>query len=97
MNTNQQVVVLKSIADSTRLAIVKKLAQNSCEITGSEIVNSCAFALKLSQPTMSHHFSKLVQANVVREKKLGNEKCYQLNIATLTAAGINITNFLEES
>jgi ArsR family transcriptional regulator, arsenate/arsenite/antimonite-responsive transcriptional repressor len=86
MSTSQ---ILKSIADDTRLAIIRKLASENVEMPCSKIVNDCSIALKLSQPTMSHHFSKLVQSGVILEQKAGKEKLYQLNLDLLTSIGIN--------
>lgn len=90
MNSEKQVVtVLKSLADETRLSIVKKLASEDKEVIGSAIVSDCALALELSQPTMSHHFQKLVSAGVLLERKAGVEKYYTLNTPLLTAIGID--------
>lgn len=83
--------ILKSLADDTRLSIVRKLAQNHCEESSSSIVNECATALRLSQPTMSHHFARLTQSGVLIERKAGTEKYYQLNHALLTRIGIDPT------
>lgn len=81
--------ILKSLADDTRLSIVRKLAQDSQEITSSEVISGCASALKLSQPTMSHHFHKLVTSGVLIERKDGVGKYYRLNRQLLEANGIN--------
>lgn len=85
----QTAVVFKSLADETRLSIVRKLASDGCEVKGGEIINSCAEFHKLSQPAMSHHFSKLVAAGVLLERKVGVEKRYELNIELLNDIGIN--------
>lgn len=89
MNTSNTVTILKSLADETRLSIVRKLAELDREVIGSEIVTDCSTALKLSQPTMSHHFSKLVASGVLRERKHGVEKLYQLDKERLASIGIN--------
>jgi ArsR family transcriptional regulator len=81
--------VLKSLADDTRLSIVRKLAEDHCEESGSTIVSDCAASLQLAQPTMSHHFSRLVQAGVLRERKAGTEKFYTLNYSLLVSIGID--------
>lgn len=90
MNT-PTVTILKSLADETRMSIVRRLAKDQCEVAGSEIVQTCAEFLKLSQPTMSHHFARLVQSGVLIERKLGTEKVYQLNNDLLTSTGIDVT------
>lgn len=84
-------VVLKSLADDTRLSIVRKLALDGLEVTSGDIINGCGVTLKLSQPTMSHHFSKLVASGVLTERKDGVEKYYQLNHALLATIGIDAT------
>lgn len=83
--------VLKSIADDMRLSIVRKLSQDNCEVASCDIVSSCAAFLELSQPTMSHHFNKLVQSGVILERKEGTEKFYRLNTNLLLSIGINPT------
>ena len=70
---------------------MRKLARDNCEVVGSDIVNTCAQFLKLSQPTMSHHFHKLVASGVVLERKVGVEKYYQLNHELLERIGIDAT------
>lgn len=81
--------ILKSLADDTRLSIVRKLARDDCEVPASGITSDCALALKLSQPTMSHHFAKLVASGVLLERKHGVEKYYQLNNKLLASIGID--------
>ncbi len=89
MNNTSTANILKSLADETRLSILRKLARDNCEVNGSDIVSDCSLALKLSQPTMSHHFQKLVAAGVVTERKSGVEKFYQINRPLLDSIGIN--------
>lgn len=83
------VKILKSLADETRLLIVRKLASDDCEIASNKLVANCARVLELSQPTMSHHFKLLVQADVLRERKVGTEKFYRLNHELLLQHGID--------
>lgn len=91
MSNDITVTILKSLADDTRLSIVRRLAMDECEVTGAEIVQTCAEFLKLSQPTMSHHFARLVQSGALHERKMGTEKIYQLNIELLSSIGIDVT------
>ncbi len=86
MNT---ALILKSIADDTRLSIIRKLASHTDDIACTDIVQDCSLALKLSQPTMSHHFTKLVHSGVLLERKAGKEKYYQLNRELLLSIGID--------
>lgn len=90
MNNQQTVNILKSLADSTRLAIVRRLAQNQCAVSSGDIVQACSQDLQLSQPTMSHHFAKLVQAGVLLEHKSGTGKSYQLNQPLLDQVGLDV-------
>jgi DNA-binding transcriptional ArsR family regulator len=87
--------ILKSLADKTRLAIVRKLAIDNCEVASDQIVDSCAQFHKLSQPTMSHHFAKLVASGVINERKDGVGKFDRLNTELLTTIGINIDKLLK--
>jgi DNA-binding transcriptional ArsR family regulator len=85
MHNDQTVAVLKALADPTRLKLVRELAaspapQQSC---GSLSADAC-----LSQPAMSHHFAKLVNAGVVLETKEGKQKSYKLNRTLLAGCGI---------
>lgn len=91
MKTNSAVPIFKSLADETRLSIVRRLAKDDCELAGGEIVQTCADALTLSQPTMSHHFAKLVQSGVLIERKIGAEKVYQLDKELLSGFGVDVT------
>lgn len=90
MELSQKVTILKSLADDIRLSVVKKLIKDGCEASSGDIVSSCAETLKLSQPTMSHHFSRLVSSGVLIERKSGTEKFYQINGDLLAQAGIDL-------
>ncbi|MDB5183247.1 MAG: Arsenical resistance operon repressor [Candidatus Saccharibacteria bacterium] len=78
--------IFKALADKTRLDIVRKLAKSSGTVSGCDIVEDCS---SLSQPAMSHHFTKLVDAGVILEQKKGTEKSYELNSALLSSMGID--------
>lgn len=82
--------VLKALADEVRVGIVRQLAHQSEPVASCDIVSSCASLNKLSQPAMSHHFSKLVDAGVLIEEKLGTQKLYRLDIALLSSLGIDV-------
>lgn len=85
----QTAEILKSIADETRLAIIHKLTSESDEVACSDVLKDCSIALQLSQPTMSHHFNRLVRSGVVLERKVGKEKYYKLNYELLSTVGID--------
>jgi DNA-binding transcriptional ArsR family regulator len=89
MTTVNTANIFKSLADETRLSILRKLVKDGCEVRSNDIVNSCAEFHKLSQPAMSHHFQKLVNAGVLLERKVGVEKHYTLNTGLLEEVGID--------
>ena len=83
---DSNVNVFKALADPTRLDIVRKLASSTKPISGCDIVSDCS---ALSQPAMSHHFTKLVDASVITEQKKGTEKIYELNYDLFATVGID--------
>lgn len=85
MHEQQVIIVLKALADPTRLDIVRTLAREA-QGASCRNVSHCS---SLSQPAMSHHFSKLADAGVITERKDGKEKFYELNLAQLEAVGID--------
>jgi ArsR family transcriptional regulator, arsenate/arsenite/antimonite-responsive transcriptional repressor len=85
MHEETTISILKALADKTRLDIVRRLAQEAAGAPCST-VSTCS---KLSQPAMSHHFHKLVEAGVIIEQKEGKEKFYALNKELLEAKGLN--------
>lgn len=89
MNQQNTVEVLKAIADETRLSIVRSLAEKRSAVDSCDIVSSCESLAKLSQPAMSHHFSKLVDAGVLSEEKHGKQKAYRLNQPLLDSIGLD--------
>lgn len=83
--------ILKAIADDTRLNIVQKLAHEPEPVASCDVVSSCAAFLKLSQPAMSHHFNKLVDAGVLTVEKQGTQNMYRVDTEALLAVGIDAT------
>ncbi len=77
--------ILKALSDKTRLDIVRSLTHEK-DSTSCSKVSSCS---SLSQPAMSHHFHKLLEAGVISEQKEGKEKFYVLNKKVLEARGID--------
>jgi ArsR family transcriptional regulator len=67
--------LFKALADPHRVKIVNLLA------TSSEPVCVCEFTgpLGLSQPTVSHHLKKLVQAGLLHREQRGTWAYYSLN------------------
>ncbi|AYC30411.1 ArsR/SmtB family transcription factor [Paenisporosarcina cavernae] len=72
MNYMQADQVLKALADTTRLKIVKYLSTSElcvCELTE---------LLHMSQPAVSQHMKKLKDAGLVKERKQGRWTIWQL-------------------
>lgn len=90
MEQSQTVEILKALADETRIDIVRQVAKNTCGMSSCDIVRASQAAC-LAQPTLSHHFCKLVTAGVLREEKHGTSKVYRLNTEALNAIGIDVT------
>ena len=86
---SRTVEIYKALADETRLSLVHKLANIDKPTPSCDLVKSCASFLKLSQPAMSHHFGKLVDADIFIEEKHGVHKVYILNRKLLESVGIN--------
>ncbi len=86
MTDDQKITILKALADPVRLSIVRGLGSEQCTRKCSELSE----ASSLSQPSMSHHFAKLIAAGVITEQKQGREKSYILNTDVLVDAGIDI-------
>ena len=82
--------IFKALADPTRLDIVRSLVKKPHDTASCAQVSTCS---SLSQPAMSHHFKKLVDAGVITERKQGTEKIYELNNSLLNRAGINPDKF----
>lgn len=91
MSTHTSVEIYKALADDVRLGLVRKLAQECQPKLTCDIIGSCTQLSGLSQPTMSHHIGKLVDAGVLIEYKQAKQKSYQLNIELLAAHGIDAT------
>ena len=69
--------VFLALADPTRRAILDRLRR------GSAPVNELASGFRISRPAVSRHLRVLRSARLVREKKHGRERIYQLEAARL--------------
>lgn len=88
INTGSPVKIFKALADHTRLSMVRELATCPAHIKSCDELSSKSW---LSQPAMSHHFQRLVEAGVIIESKTGTAKNYRLNKELLQRSGINVT------
>jgi ArsR family transcriptional regulator, arsenate/arsenite/antimonite-responsive transcriptional repressor len=66
--------VLKALADPTRVAMVAALARTGAPVCICDFTS----AFSLTQPTISHHMSKLKAAGLVESSKRGVWIHYQL-------------------
>ena len=79
--------IFKSLADKTRLSIASFLAKSketSCKQLSKKF--------NLSQPTLSHHFSKLLNSGVILERKIGVSHFYRINHDLLKNSGVDLKN-----
>lgn len=90
MQQNYQITkVFKALSDNTRIDILKHVLQEE-EIACQELMKR----FPLSQPTMSHHFNKLVDAGVLHNRKEGVLWFYTLNHPYLESLGLDITKII---
>lgn len=64
--------VFNAVADPTRRAILDRLRQ------GSAPVSELASGFRISRPAISKHLRVLRSASLVRERKVGRQRIYQL-------------------
>ncbi len=69
--------VLKALADPTRREILRLLSGG--ERTAGELSSS----FDMTKPSMSHHFSVLKEADLVRSRRDGQQIYYSLNTTVL--------------
>lgn len=86
----QSIAILKALSDEMRLSVAKYVAASRGPVASCDVVSSCARRLELSQPAMSHHFKKLVEAGVLLIEKRGTENYYRYNKALCRRHGIDI-------
>ena len=89
---NASIKILKALADETRVEIVGHLIRVK-EMTCQDLMRK----FTLSQPTLSHHFNKLVDAGVLDSEKDGVLWIYRLRKAYLKKMGIDIKKLVEEA
>jgi hypothetical protein len=69
---NYLLSLFKVLADDTRLRILGMVAEKPCS------VEELASRLKLKEPTVSHHLTRLGQANLLKMERDKNSHYYQL-------------------
>lgn len=84
--SKQVAKLFKALSDETRLDIIRHLLSNGKELSCQELLNR----FPLSQPALSHHFNKLVDADILRVRKVGASHFYSINSQRFRKLGINI-------
>ncbi len=77
--------VFKALSDETRIDILRLLLGKK-EIACKELLTN----FPLSQPTLSHHFNKMIDAHILNERKEGVSHIYSINYQYLKKLGIDI-------
>ena len=90
--SKQAVKLFKALSDETRIDILRRLLGKK-EIACKELVSN----FSLSQPTLSHHFNKLIDANILKERKEGVSHIYSINYQYLKELGIDIQKIVAQS
>ena len=81
MNSAQQIDLLnllKALADKHRLTMISLMGQGQ-----ERTVTDMAETLDITEPTVSHHVSKLHEAGLLRLRMAGNQRFYQVNARRL--------------
>ncbi|OGG26274.1 hypothetical protein A2960_04840 [Candidatus Gottesmanbacteria bacterium RIFCSPLOWO2_01_FULL_39_12b] len=79
------VKIFKSLSDPTRYGIIKFLTGKK-EFSCKELSKK----FSLSQPALSHHFNKLIEAKILTARKDGSANYYSINREYLKKMGIDI-------
>jgi ArsR family transcriptional regulator, arsenate/arsenite/antimonite-responsive transcriptional repressor len=78
MDNKETLLRMESLADETRLKIVKLLSENG-EMCACELLKQ----LSITQGTLSHHMKDLVASDIVMVRKDGKWCHYALNATAL--------------
>ncbi len=82
---DQTIAIFKALADDTRLKIAVFLASRK-ELSCKELSKN----FNLSQPTLSHHFRKLILSGIILERKEGVSHYYRINHQLLKKSGMDL-------
>lgn len=84
--SKQIVKLFKALSDETRVDIIRHLLNNGKELSCQELLDK----FPLSQPTLSHHFNKLIDASILKVRKEGASHFYSIDNQYLKNLGIDI-------
>ena len=82
--------VLEALADPTRRALFERLGKTPSS------VGELAAAFPISQPAVSQHLRVLREAELVRVKKEGTRRIYQVNDRGLSALRAYLDSFWQD-
>ena len=83
--------IFKALSDDTRIDILRHVVKEE-QIACQELMKR----FPLSQPTMSHHFNKLVNAGILNNRRDGVLWFYTLNNELLSKVGLDIKKIVAE-
>lgn len=83
--------IFKSLSDPTRFGMIKFLLQKK-EFSCQELSKK----FSLSQPALSHHFNKLIEAKIITMRKDGSANYYRINKEYLNNLGIDIKKIIQK-
>ena len=75
MELKQVEKISKALSDVNRLKILQYMQKNQVKV---ECTKACNL-LDLSQPSISHHIKRLVEAELINQHKIGRNYHYSLN------------------
>ena len=79
--------IFKALSDPTRLQILLYLLKY-----GEKPCTQMLDEFKLSQPTMSHHFAKLIEAGLIIKQKRSTSNYYKVNYDYIKKSGLDFSN-----
>lgn len=88
----QVVKLFKALSDETRIDIIRHLLHNGKELSCRELLDK----FPLSQPTLSHHFNKLTDVNILKVRKEGASHFYSIDKQYLKNFGIDINKVVSK-
>jgi len=89
--SKQIVGIFKALSDETRINIIKHLFNNGKELSCQQLLDK----FPLSQPTLSHHFNKLIDANILKVRKVGASHFYRIDNDYLKKLGLDIRHIVK--
>lgn len=91
--SKQLVKLFKALSDETRISIVRYILSSGKELSCQKLLHK----FPLSQPTLSHHFTKLSDANILKVRKEGTSNFYSIDDRYLKSLGIDIRKIAEKN